>query len=92
MGTAPELEATLRRPDRRSCPTSFAPLKFPNIARGGPRESGVSANRRHLLSLGRNPGHFAKTIIREILSLALFDGLQYEAGDEFGLVAIGVIG
>ena len=50
----------------------------------------MSANGRHLL--GRNPGHFAKTIIREIMSLAFFDGLQYEAGDEFGLVAIGVIG
>jgi hypothetical protein len=42
--------------------------------------------------LGRAPGHFAEPIIREILSLPLFDGLQNEAGDEFGLVAIGVIG
>ena len=36
--------------------------------------------------LGRDPGHFAKTISREILRLALFDSLQHEAGDEFGLV------
>src|SRR5712692_7217767 len=42
--------------------------------------------------LGRDPGHFAKTIIREILSLPFFDSLQNEAGDEFGLVAFGVIG
>ena len=46
--------------------------------------------RRHLL--GRNPGQLAKTIIREILSLSLLDGFQNEAGDEFGLVSIGVIG
>jgi hypothetical protein len=26
--------------------------------------------------LGRGPGHFAKTIIREILGLAFFDSLQ----------------
>src|SRR5690349_22441609 len=41
--------------------------------------------------LGRDPGHFAKTIIREILRLAFFDSLQNEAGDEFGLVTIGVM-
>src|SRR3984893_15993226 len=42
--------------------------------------------------LGREPCQFAKTIIREILSLPFFDRLQNEAGDEFGLVAIAVIG
>src|ERR1700693_6146854 len=42
--------------------------------------------------LGRGPGHFAKTIIREILSLPFFDRLQNEAGDEFVLGAIAVIG
>src|SRR6266446_1822477 len=41
--------------------------------------------------LGRDPGHLAEAIIREILSLPFFDRLQNEAGDEFGLVAIGVI-
>src|ERR1700677_4210983 len=38
------------------------------------------------------PGHFAKTIIREILGLSLFDRLQNEAGDKFGLVTLGIIG
>ena len=38
------------------------------------------------------PGHFAKPIIREILSLPFFDSLQNETGDELGLVALGVIG
>src|SRR5258708_13993741 len=42
--------------------------------------------------LGRDPGHFAKTINSEMLSLPFFDSLQNEAGDEFGLVALGVIG
>src|SRR6266852_4453513 len=42
--------------------------------------------------LGRDPGHFAEPIIREILSLPFFNRLQNEAGNEFGLVAIGVIG
>src|ERR1700689_4086547 len=42
--------------------------------------------------LSRDPGHFAKTVIREILSLSFFDRLQNEAGDKFGLVAFGVIG
>jgi hypothetical protein len=41
--------------------------------------------------LGRDPSHFAKIIIREILGLAFFDSLQNEAGDEFGLVTIGVV-
>jgi hypothetical protein len=41
--------------------------------------------------LGRDPGHFAKSIIREILGLAFFDSLQNEAGDEFGLITIGVV-
>jgi hypothetical protein len=45
----------------------------------------VTANNHLLLSkqlsrgergLGRDPGHFAKTIIREILRLAFFDSLQ----------------
>ena len=45
---------------------------------------------KHLL--GCAPSHFAETIIREILSLTFFDRLQNEAGDEFGLVAIAVIG
>src|ERR1700752_5165107 len=60
----------------------------------------VTANNHLLLSkqlsrgergLGRDPGHFAKTIIREILRLAFFDSLQNEAGDEFGLITIGVM-
>jgi hypothetical protein len=42
--------------------------------------------------LGRNPSHLAKTVIREILSLPVFDGLQNETGDELGPVAIGVLG
>ena len=42
--------------------------------------------------LGRDPSHFAKTIIREVLGLPFFDGLQNETGNKFGLVAIGVIG
>jgi len=37
-------------------------------------------------------GHFAKPVIREILSLPFFDRLQNQAGHEFGLVAGGVIG
>jgi hypothetical protein len=37
------------------------------------------------------PGDFAKTIISEILRLAFFDSLQNEAGDEFGLVNLGVM-
>src|SRR5579863_838768 len=41
--------------------------------------------------LGRGPGHFAKTIIGEILRQAFFDRLQNEAGDEFGLVTSGVM-
>jgi hypothetical protein len=41
--------------------------------------------------LGRDPGDFAKTIIREILGLAFFESLQNEAGDEFGLVTLGVM-
>jgi len=44
-----------------------------------------------LRDLGRDPGHFAKTIVREILRLAPFDGLQNEAGDEFGRVTLGVM-
>ncbi len=44
----------------------------------------------HLLS--QDPGHFAKTIIRELLSLPFFDRLQNDASEEFGLVSIGVIG
>jgi hypothetical protein len=34
----------------------------------------------------------AKAIIREILSLSLFDGFHDEPGDEFGLVPVGVAG
>src|SRR5580704_10320016 len=41
--------------------------------------------------LDRYAGHFAKTIIREILDLAFFNCLQNEAGDEFGLVTLGVM-
>src|ERR1700739_924001 len=41
--------------------------------------------------LGRGAGHFAKTIICEILGLAFFDSLQNQAGDEFGLVPFGVM-
>src|SRR5258708_9658706 len=42
--------------------------------------------------LGRDPGHFAKTIIREILRLPFLDCLHNETRDEFGLVAFGIIG
>jgi hypothetical protein len=38
------------------------------------------------------PGHFAETVIREILRLPFFDRLQNEGGNEFRLVAIRVIG
>src|ERR1700758_1219996 len=41
--------------------------------------------------LGCAGGHFAEVIIREILRLAFFDSLQNEAGDEFGLVTVGVM-
>jgi len=41
--------------------------------------------------LGRDPGHFAKTIISEILGLSFFDSLQNEVGHEFRLVTIGVM-
>src|SRR5580704_8541164 len=41
--------------------------------------------------LDRDPSHFAKTIIREILGLTFFNCLQNEAGDEFGLVTLGVM-
>jgi len=34
----------------------------------------------------------AQSLIREILSLSLFDGLQHETGDELRLVATGIIG
>ena len=52
-------------------------------------QDGDPAHARRIL--GPDPGHFAKTIIREILRLPFFDRLQNEAGDEFGLVAVGVI-
>jgi hypothetical protein len=42
---------------------------------------------RHFL--GHNPGHFPQPIVCEILRVALFDRLQYEIRDEFGLVTIG---
>src|SRR5580692_7621801 len=42
--------------------------------------------------LYRDPSHFAKTIIREILRLAFLNSLQNEASDEFGLVTLGVMG
>ena len=48
------------------------------------------ARAAHLL--GRDAGHLAEAIIREILCLSFFDRLQNETGDEFGLVAISVIG
>lgn len=41
--------------------------------------------------LSWDPGHFAEAIIREVLSLPFFDGLQNEIRDEFRLVAIGII-
>src|SRR6476659_3687222 len=42
--------------------------------------------------LGCAPGHFPAAIIREILGLPFFDGLENKAGDEFRLVTIGVTG
>ena len=42
--------------------------------------------------LDRAPRHFAEAIIREILSLPFFDGLQNETSDEFGRVTLAVIG
>src|ERR1700733_1978271 len=45
-----------------------------------------------LALLGADPGHFAEPVIGEVLGLPFFDRLQNEIGDEFGLVAIGVIG
>jgi hypothetical protein len=42
--------------------------------------------------LSWNPGHFAEAIIREVLSLPFFNGLQNDIRDEFGLVAIYTIG
>ena len=42
--------------------------------------------------LGRGTRHLAKTIIREILGLPFLEGLQHEAGNQFGLVAVGIIG
>src|SRR5260370_16496202 len=35
--------------------------------------------------LGRDPGHFAKTIIREILSLPFFNSFHNQAPHQFGL-------
>ena len=43
-------------------------------------------------SRARDTGHLSKPIIGEILGLPFFDRLQNETGDEFRLVAIGVIG
>ncbi len=56
-----------------------------------PRTSPVEIRciRRGLL--GR-PGHLAKAVIREILRLPFLDGFQNETGDQFGLVAVAVIG
>lgn len=54
----------------------------------------AKSSRQRLLRglLCGDPRHFAKTIVREILRLPFFDGLQNEAGHEFRLVALGVIG
>src|SRR5580704_14172597 len=41
---------------------------------------------------GSGPGHITKPIVREILRLTFFDGLQHKARYEFRLVALGVIG
>jgi hypothetical protein len=54
--------------------------------------SSILAHCRYELHLWRNAGELAQTIIREILSLSLRDGLQNQAGHEFGLVSFGVIG
>ncbi len=53
--------------------------------------------RNHRSDIVRRParlgaGHFAKTIIREILRMAFFDSPQNEPCDELGLVTIGVTG
>src|SRR5258708_16646560 len=43
-------------------------------------------------SRARDTGHFSKPIIREILSLALFNRLQNETCHEFRGIALGIIG
>ncbi len=47
--------------------------------------------RRLSSRLGRDSGHFAEVIIREILSLPFFNGSQNETRYEFRLVTFGVI-
>jgi len=44
------------------------------------------------LAVAGGSGHLTKAIIREVLGLPFFNGLQKEAGHEFGCVALGVIG
>jgi hypothetical protein len=53
---------------------------------------GLDVRSSFLVILSGEPGHFAETIIREILRLPFFDRLQNEPGNKFRLVPIHVIG
>src|SRR5262249_2023812 len=54
--------------------------------------SGPPSARPGAAPLSGDSRHFAKAIVCEILSLPVFDRLQNQAGDEFGLIAVAVIG
>ena len=58
-----------------------------------PRRSGViSPPAEARLRFAGSAGHLPEAFIGEILCVPFLDGLQHEAGDELGRVAIGVIG
>ena len=76
---------------RRSAPRGAHILTYAGEDGLGRRPS-PSADPEAPIPLGRDPGYLAKTIIREILRLSLFDGFHDEPGDEFGLVPVGVAG
>ena len=69
----------------RGCLGCFAPKSHPLTGR---RPQGASLGDP---SLSRAPGHCAKSIIGEILSLPFLNSLQNEASDELGLVTLGVL-
>ena len=69
----------------RGCLGCSAPKSHPL---NGSRPQGTSQGDP---SLSRAPGHCAKSIIGEILSLPFLNSLQNEASDELGLVTLGVL-
>src|SRR5215831_21376440 len=58
----------------------------------GPHPAGMPRNLPFSSAHILDPRHFAEAIVREILSLPFFDGLQNETSDEFGRVTLAVIG